>query len=119
MPASPSIARCVAMNDTLRHKPTYAVEWVMPAELIRSPRRRVAEKTKARQSPVPSPFSYSERARTLSVVRRASQTASYPVGSCVREWRCAGICHVCRRHRKGDLPLPRIDGLPKLWADDI
>src|SRR6476620_11797353 len=86
---------------------------------IRSLRRRVAEKTKARRSPVPSQFSYSERVRTSWAIQRASQTASYPVGSCAREWRCAGICRVYRRHTKGGLPPLQIGGLPRPWADDI
>src|SRR5262245_57745596 len=89
------------------------------SKFTRSPRRRAAEKTKARRSLVPSRFSYSERVRTSSVVQRASQTASYPVESCEREWRCAGICRVYQRHMKSTLQLPRIDGLPKLWADGI
>src|SRR5262249_34726672 len=87
--------------------------------LIRSPRRRVAEKTQARRSPAPSQFSYSERVRTSSVAQRVSQTGSYPVGSYAREWRCAGICRVYRRHTRSDLPLAQIEGLPRLRADDI
>src|SRR5262249_6225984 len=119
MSASLRKQTCARLPGYVRLVPKADLRTAAKSTAIRSPRRRVAEKTKARRSPVLSQFSYSERVRTSSVVQRASQPASYPAGSCVREWRCAGICRVYRRHTKGDLPLARIDGLPRLLANDI